>query len=100
MIKFKCHWSEIFTTTKKAKIQFHAGSNILFGTSDLAANAAVTQTLSPRLKEKSKTIRLILLLLNFGSVVFFHNLKAYNGVFKTGPDIKVCPTGQSFYVSM
>ena len=75
MIKFKCHWTEIFTTTKKAKFQFHAGST-------LAADAAVTQTLSPRLKEKSKTIRLILLLLNFGSVVFFHNLKAYNGVFK------------------
>ena len=93
MIKFKCHWTEIFTTTKKAKFQFHAGST-------LAANAAVTQTLSPRLKEKSKTIRLILLLLNFGSVVFFRNLKAYNGVLKTGPHIKVCPTGQSFYMSL
>ena len=43
MIKFKCHWSEIFTRTKKAKIR-----------STLAANAAVTQTLSPRLKEKIK----------------------------------------------
>lgn len=65
----------------------------------LAANEAVTQTLSPWLKEKSKTIQ-YLLLLNFGSVVFFHNLKAYNGVFKTGPDVKVCPTGQSFYMSL
>lgn len=65
----------------------------------LAANEAVTQTLSPRLKEKSKTIQ-YLLLLNFSSVVFFHNLKAYNGVFKTGPDVKVCPTGQSFYMSL
>lgn len=65
----------------------------------LAANATVTQTLSPRLKEKSKTIGLILLLLNLGSVVFFHNLIADNGMFKTGPHIKVCPTDQSFYIS-